>query len=330
MPDRHVPWTLRVGLALIGLLVLTALAAPWLAPHDPYEQADPVAGSLRPPGTALLAVRLAGGDVRLADAVRPVPGGIEIERLGRRQTLEAKQLAPGNPPQGTPYSFPLGSDRFGRDIASRLLYGSRVSLAIGILASACSLLLGLLIGGAAALGGPLVDNLLMRATDTLLAMPSLFLIVAFAALFQPGIVSTIALFGFTSWPEPARVARAEILALKGRDFIVAARTVGLAPFAIFFRHILPNVWTPMLIRATLLIGNLILAESGISFLGLGIQPPTPTWGNMIADGRGDLTQAPWISVFPGLALTLTVIGFNLFADGVRDLLDPRSPQAPRP
>jgi len=323
MPDLRLPWTLRAGLAIVGLLLLTALAAPWLAPHDPNDQADPALSHLRPPGTHLLALRLANGEVRLAEAVHPIPGGVEVERFGRRERLDERELAPESPRSGTLYRFPLGSDRFGRDVASRLLYGARASLGIGVVGSAIALLLGVLIGSAAALGGPFLDSLLMRATDALMAIPTLFLIIAFATLLPPGITATILLFGFTSWIEPARVARAEILALKGRDFIVAARTIGLGPFAIYFRHILPNVWTPMLIRATLLIGNLILAEAGLSFLGLGIQPPSPTWGNMISDGQGVLVQAPWISLFPGLALAFTVLGFNLCADGLRDLFDSR-------
>jgi len=330
MRDRPLPRTLYAGAAIVGLLGLTALAAPLLAPHDPVAFLDPAAGSLQPPGASFTALHLKNGGWRLAEAVHRRNGRIEIERLGRIEVLDPAEIqAPAAGGIGIPYRFPLGSDRFGRDVASRLLFGSRVSFGVGVGAAAISLLLGLLIGGAAALGGPWIDGLLMRSADALFAVPTLFLIVAFATLIPPGLTSTLALFGLTSWMEIARTGRAEILSLKSRDFIIAARTIGLGPFAIFFRHILPNTWTPLLVQATNLIGNIILAESSLSFIGLGIQPPIPSWGNMISEGRDVLTQGWWTAVFPGAALALTVVGFNLIADGVRDLFDPRASHSPR-
>jgi peptide/nickel transport system permease protein len=319
------PGTLRWGLGIVGLVVAVAVAAPWLAPFDPIEQLDPAAAQLRPPGTALYAVQLKGGDWRLAEAVRRYPDRIEIERLGTTESIPAGELAnPKSRGAEDRRRFLLGTDRFGRDVWSRLVYGSRVSLVVGVLSVAIALVIGIAVGSAAALGGTLADGLLMRSADALLAFPTLFLIIAMAALLSPGWAATVALISGTSWMGFSRVTRAEILSLRNRDFVVAARSLGLHPLAVFWRHILPHAWTPLLILATLVVGNAILFEAALSFLGLGIQPPTPSWGNMIASGRETLAQAWWISVFPGLALTLTVIGFNLIADGLRDALDPRA------
>jgi peptide/nickel transport system permease protein len=305
-------------------LFLIALAAPLLAPYDPAEQLDPAASLYRPPGTALAAVHLADGSWRLADRARRTPAGLEIERLGGVETLPASQvlnLTPGGVADRR--TFLLGTDRFGRDLLSRMLYGARVSLAIGLVSVALALTLGVAVGSAAALGGRLADTVLMRGVDALLSFPWLFLMLALAALFHPGPRATVTILGSTAWMGISRLTRAEILGLRGRDFVMAARASGQHPLAILWRHLLPNAFTPVLIQATLLIGNLILVESSLSFLGLGVQPPLPSWGNLISEGREVLLQAWWVATFPGAALALTVIAFNLLADGLRDLLDPR-------
>jgi peptide/nickel transport system permease protein len=323
--NRRLSPGLLWGGGLIAALLLTALSAPLLAPYDPDEQLDPPAGSYRPPGTALAAVHLADGSWRLAERVRRTPSGVEISRLGAVEAVPASQvlnLTPGGVADRRLYL--LGSDRFGRDLLSRILHGARVSLAVGVTAVILALTLGVAVGSAAALSGRLADAVLMRGVDALLAFPKLFLMIALAAFFRPGPVAVVALLGGIAWMGISRLTRAELLGLQGRDFVVAARAMGQHPLATLWRHLLPNAFTPVLIQATLLIGNLILLESALSFLGMGIQPPTPSWGNLIAEGQDVLVQAWWIATFPGAALAVTVIAFNLLADGLRDLLDPRA------
>lgn len=315
--------TLLWGIALCAGLGLTALLAPWIAPYDPAEQIDPAMASYRPPGTVLPAVHLADGSWRLADRVERTPGGLRIERRGRSEELAAAEVV-NLAPDGVAdrRRFLLGSDKFGRDLASRTLYGARVSLAVALLSAFLALTAGIAVGAAAALGGRWLDALLMRGVDALLSFPQLFLLIALVAFFNPGTAIMVGLLAGISWPTISRLARAEILGLRQREFIVAARALGQHPFAIFWRHLLPNAFSSMLIQATLLVGIVILAESSLSFLGLGIQPPTPSWGNMVAEGREALSYAWWVATFPGLAIVLTVIAFNLLGEGLRDALDP--------
>jgi len=317
--------SLLLGVVLATLLGLAALAAPWLAPYDPDEQLDPAMASYRPPGTSLAAVHLADGTWRLADRAERVPEGLRIERRGQTEVLPAGQILNLTPGGVADHRFYLlGSDKFGRDVWSRILWGGRISLLIGLLAAALSLLLGVSVGASAALGGPWIDSLLMRGVDAFLAFPPVLLLITLAAIFKPDTGALVLILALGTWTTISRLTRAEILGLNQREFILAARAIGLGPFRIFWRHLLPNALTPVLIQTTLLIGQLILVESSLSFLGLGVQPPTPTWGNMVADGQSSLSFAWWIATFPGAAISLAVIAFNLLGDGLRDVLDPRT------
>lgn len=313
-----------MALAALVLVVLVGALAPWIAPYDPLEQADPVAGRLLPPGTVMAAVRLDHGRWELADRVERVPGGLRVERLGRvhvRPAAEVFNLTDGGVADRR--VFVLGSDRFGRDVLSRIVHGARISLLIGFLAVALSLVIGGTVGASAALGPRLVDTLLMRVVDGLLAFPALLVLIVVAALFATGTMTLIVLMGCLTWMGIARLMRAELLSLRQRDFVHAARGLGATPWRIFFSHLLPNAFPPVLLQAVLMVGGLILAESTLSFLGFGVSPPQPSWGNMIAESRHQMSTAWWVGVFPGLALAGTVIVLNLATDALRDRLDPR-------
>ena len=314
----------RSGFALAAVILALALGAPWLAPSDPARQIDPAAGSLLAPGAERAIVRLRDGRTFFAESVESAGEDIVLRRLGRRETIAVADVT--NLDDGTVRErqrFLLGSDRFGRDLLSRMLYGARVTLAVALPALVLALTLGIVIGGAAALGGGFVDALLMRAVDALLAFPALPLALALAALLRSTQVTLVLLLAGISWMSLARLVRAEILTLKGRDFVVAARASGQGSVAIFWRHLLPNAWAPILADSALRVGDLILVEAALSFLGLGIQPPTASWGSMIAEGRDVLHSAWWVAAFPGMAIAVSVIACNLIADGLRDRLDPK-------
>ena len=217
----------------------------------------------------------------------------------------------------------LGTDHLGRDILSRLIFGARISIIIGLSAVMLAGTLGTLIGLIAGYEGGRVDDLCMRLTDTMLAMPFILLALAVIAVLGPSLLNIIMVLGVTSWVSYARVVRAEVLTLRTREFIAAAQALGGGGLRIVFRHLLPNVLTPVIVIATLEVARMIILESALSFLGLGVQPPTPTWGGMLADGRAYLSTAWWLATFPGLCIMLSVLGINLLGDWLRDVLDPR-------
>lgn len=264
---------LAIGGALVGLLLIAAMLAPWIAPFDPVRDAD-LDNHLRPPGGQFL----------------------------------------------------LGTDTFGRDVFSRIVYGTRISLGVGVAVQASALTLGLALGLLSGFYGGRVDNLIMRLAEVIFAFPGLLFAIAIMAVIGPSLYNVFLALGLVSWTSLARVVRGQVLSIKGQEYIEAARGLGATGARIIFRHILPNTLAPAVVLVTLGIGGAILAEASLSFLGLGAQPPAPSWGSMLSTGRDYLQQAPWLSVYPGLAIFLTVMGFNLLGDGIRDLLDPRMAQ----
>ena len=217
----------------------------------------------------------------------------------------------------------MGTDSLGRDVLTRIIYGARISLKVGFVAVGLATLIGVVLGALAGYYGGWVDNLLMRLVDLMLCFPTFFLILAVIAVLEPSIWNIMVIIGLTSWMGVARLVRAEFLSLKEREFIQAARALGARDGRIIFRHLLPNALAPVMVSATLGVAGAILTESALSFLGLGVQPPTPSWGNILTAGKDNIEIAWWLSVFPGLAILITVLAYNLLGEGIREAIDPR-------
>ena len=283
------------GLIVVALLVLTALLAPIITPHDMSMQYR--TATKLPPMT-----RIPWSEIKK-----------EFDGVPKGRFREAKTNL-----------FILGTDKFGRDILSRILFGAQISLLVGVIAEIIAVVIGVTIGALAGYFGGLLDSVLMRVTDTFFAFPSLLLAIGILAVFEkPGLFTIFVALGVVGWTSVARIVRGQVLSVKEEDFVEAARAMGASDSRIILRHILPNSLAPIIVVGTLGVAANILAEAGLSFLGLGVQPPTPSWGIMLAEGRNLIESAPWICIFPGLAILLTVLGFNLLGDGLRDALDPR-------
>lgn len=259
-----------VGSVMVATVVLVALLAPLLAPHDPTQHHRDM--RFLPPGTAM---------------------------------------------------FPLGTDQLGRDVLSRLLFGARISVLVGVSAALVGGTVGAMIGLAAGFYAGTLDALISRAIDTFLSIPFIILVLAVVGILGPSLLTLILVLGFTGWASYARVARGETMSVREREYISAARALGASGVAISLRHILPNVMASLIVLATLDVAATILAESSLSFLGLGVQPPTVTWGLMIADGKDYIATAWWLALFPGMAISFTVLGVIFLGDWLRDVLDPK-------
>jgi peptide/nickel transport system permease protein len=227
---------------------------------------------------------------------------------------------------GPSAAHPFGEDQLGRDVLSRVIYGSRVSLGVGFSSVAITIVIGTVIGVAAGFFGKWTDNVLMRFVDVFISIPVFMLLLTVVAIYGSSVVLLVTFIGISAFPGAARIVRAEVLSLMPRDFVLAARVVGASPVRIMYLHLVPNLLPVIIVSATLRVGAAILTEAGLSYFGLGVPPPSPTWGGMVADGRTFLDVGWWISTFPGIALLVVVVATNLVGDGLRDVFDPRRSQ----
>ncbi|PYM74146.1 MAG: peptide ABC transporter permease [Candidatus Rokuibacteriota bacterium] len=259
---------------------------------------------------------LAGGVVVVFVAVlallAPIIAPMDPNRYDVKKILDA--------PSGL---HPLGTDQLGRDVLSRMLYGARVSLAVGFVSVGIATAIGIALGSLAGYHGGLTDAMVMRLVDLMLVFPRFFLLLAVLGFLRPSIWTIMAVIGLTGWMSVARLVRAEFLSLREREFVLWSQSIGASAFRIIWRHILPNAIAPVLVAITLGVPAAILAESGLSFLGLGVQPPHATWGNILSEGKDAIEIGWWLSVYPGLAILVTVLSYNLLGEGIRDALDPR-------
>ncbi len=263
MSGRRLNGLEAAGAAMVLSLVVVAISAPWLAPHDPTRAVAPTFGD---------------------------PGAPSLK-------------------------FPMGTDELGRDVLSRIIYGARISLTVGVAAMAVTMTIGVAIGLGAGYFGGMADFVLMRFTDVMLTLPALLLAMAFVAVLRPSLVNILIVIGLVSWTQVARVVRAETLSMAGRDFVLSARALGAPSRRVVARHVLPNVMPIIIVMAALGTSGTLLLDAALSFLGLGVPPPTPSWGRMIEEAIIYFRTAPWLSIFPGLAIFYAVLGFNLLGYG---------------
>ena len=231
-------------------------------------------------------------------------------------------LFPGQRGVGPSLEHPMGHDHLSRDLLSRVIFGTRIALTVGIVSSLISIVIGIIVGAVAGYFGGWIDELLSLLIDALMAFPLIALLIVLAAVLGPSLTTTIVVIGATVWARYARVVRAEVLSLRERDFITAARALGAPDRRIIWKHVVPNVLTSVIVLASLQVGSIIILESALSFLGLGVRPPTATWGGILSDGRAFILRYPHIALFPGLMIVITVLAFNFIGDGLRDALDP--------
>ncbi|ADK80286.1 ABC transporter permease [Sediminispirochaeta smaragdinae] len=258
----------RIGLIGVFIVLLTALFAPLIAPHDPVE---------------------------MFPQLREAPGK----------------------------SFIMGTDNFGRDVFSRIVYGARVSIMVGLISVGIGASLGIVLGLAAGYFSGWLDNIIMRLMDILFAFPSILLALSIVSVLGPDLQNTIIAIGIVRIPIFTRTVRAEVLSVKSQEYITSARSIGIKDSRIIIRHIMPNIISPFLVQATLSLSSAILVEASLSFLGLGIQPPNPSWGSMLNESRKIMELAPWTALYPAIAIILTILSFNLLGDSLRDILDPK-------
>lgn len=314
-----------LGLTLVVLILMGGIFAPILAPMDPNTQVLEFRN--RPPGfigeVVLYRISPELPEKRVAiQSLKEFPDGIVIiDQVGRTLKIPRSQLDQ-NHPWRQKYRYLLGTDHFGRDILSRILYGARISLVVGFTASTLSLFLGLVLGAWAGYYGGWRETVIMRFADIMFGFPTLLFLIGITAAFEPSLMVVFFAIGFVTWPGMARLMRGQVAALKQREFVQAAEALGFSRSRILWRHIVPNCLAPVIVTYTLGIAGAIMTEASLSFLGLGAQPPTPSWGAMINSGKDFLRIAPWISVVPGVTIAAIVMGFNLLGDGLRDAMDP--------